>query len=92
VEDTRALLQAAYASSSPHIVYTSNVGVDHTEYFYYQGKYETELLIEQGQLPWTIVRHAVSFVRIANHPVAVSRYPSRGSCTSRRAVSFHRRR
>jgi uncharacterized protein YbjT (DUF2867 family) len=56
VEGTRALLQAAHASGSPHIVYTSIVGVDRTAYFYYQGKYETELLIEQGPLPWTIVR------------------------------------
>jgi uncharacterized protein YbjT (DUF2867 family) len=56
VEGTRALLQAAHASSSPHIVYISIVGVDRTAYFYYQGKYETEQLIEQGPLPWTIVR------------------------------------
>jgi uncharacterized protein YbjT (DUF2867 family) len=56
VEGTRALLQAAYASGSHHIVYISIVGVDRTAYFYYQGKYETELLIEQGPLPWTIVR------------------------------------
>jgi uncharacterized protein YbjT (DUF2867 family) len=56
VEGTRALLQAAYASGSPHIVYISIVGVDRTAYCYYQGKYETELLIEQGPLPWTVVR------------------------------------
>ena len=56
MEGTRALLQAAYTSGSPHIVYISIVGVDRTAYFYYQGKYEMELLIEQGPLLWTIVR------------------------------------
>ncbi len=56
VEGTHVLLRAAHASGSPHIVYISIVGVDRTDYFYYRGKYETELVVEQGPLPWTIVR------------------------------------
>lgn len=56
VEGTHVLLQAAQASGSPHLLYISIVGVDRTDYFYYRGKYETELVVEQGPLPWTIVR------------------------------------
>lgn len=69
VEGTHVLLQAAHASGSPHIVYISIVGVDRTDYFYYRGKYETELVVEQGPLPWTIARNPVSSVRVAAHPV-----------------------
>lgn len=56
VAGTRALLQAARASGSPHIVYPSIVGVDRSTYGYYQAKYAVEGLIEHGLLPWTIVR------------------------------------
>ncbi len=71
----RALLQAVYTSGSPQIVYTSIVGVDRTAYFYYQGKYETELLIEQGPLLWTIVR-ATQF-----HPFVLQTIRSLGADT-----------
>lgn len=56
VEGTRALLQAARANGTPHFVYPSIVGVDHSAYAYYQAKYATEGIIAQGPLPWTVVR------------------------------------
>jgi uncharacterized protein YbjT (DUF2867 family) len=56
VEGTRSLLQTARASGSPHIVYPSIVGIDLSTYSYYIAKRETEKIIEQGLLPWTIVR------------------------------------
>jgi uncharacterized protein YbjT (DUF2867 family) len=56
VEGTRLLLQAASASGSPHIVYISIVGVDRSDYPYYKAKLETERLIEDAGLPWTILR------------------------------------
>ncbi|HET7639291.1 MAG TPA: NAD(P)H-binding protein [Ktedonobacteraceae bacterium] len=55
VEGTRSLLQAAHGSRA-HIIYPSIVGVDRSTYAYYQAKRATEVVIEQGPLPWTIVR------------------------------------
>src|SRR5437764_8631810 len=54
VEGTRSLLQTARASGSPQIVYPSIVGIDRSTYPYYIAKRETEGVIEQGALPWTI--------------------------------------
>ena len=58
VEGTRALLQAAGASGSgsPHFVYISIVGIERSSFPYYTSKRETEMIIEQEGLPWSIVR------------------------------------
>ncbi len=56
IEGTRLLLQTARASASPHFIYMSIVGVDRSAYPYYTAKRATETIIEQGPLPWTIVR------------------------------------
>ena len=56
IEGTRLLLQMAHASGSPHFIYMSIVGVDRSAYAYYTAKRATEVVIEQGPLPWTIVR------------------------------------
>jgi uncharacterized protein YbjT (DUF2867 family) len=56
VEGTRLLLQAARESGTPHIVYISIVGIDRSDYPYYRAKLETERVIEQAGLPWTILR------------------------------------
>jgi uncharacterized protein YbjT (DUF2867 family) len=55
VEGTRHLLEAARASA-PHLIYPSIVGVDASPYGYYQAKRAAERLIEQGSLPWSILR------------------------------------
>lgn len=54
VEGTRSLLQSA--SGSPHFVYISIVGIERSSYSYYKSKRDTEVVIEQGHLPWSIVR------------------------------------
>ena len=56
VEGTRLLLQTAHASGSPHFIHISIVGIDHSTYPYYVAKRTTEEVIEQGLLPWSIVR------------------------------------
>jgi len=56
VEGTRLLLQTAHASGSPHFIHISIVGIDHSTYPYYAAKRATEEVIEQGPLPWSIVR------------------------------------
>jgi len=56
VEGTRSLLQTAHASGPSHIIYPSIVGIDRSTYPYYIAKHETEGVIAQGPLPWTIVR------------------------------------
>ncbi|MGZ6365556.1 MAG: SDR family oxidoreductase [Ktedonobacteraceae bacterium] len=55
-EGTRLLLHRVRVTETPHIVYPSIVGVDRSSYDYYQTKLATERLIEQGSLPWSIVR------------------------------------
>jgi uncharacterized protein YbjT (DUF2867 family) len=55
VEGTRHLLEAA-RSRAPHLVYPSIVGIDRSAYPYYQAKLAAEQLIEQGPLPWSILR------------------------------------
>jgi uncharacterized protein YbjT (DUF2867 family) len=56
VEGTRKLIESAKATGSPHFVYISIVGVDKTQFSYYKAKYDAELLIEKGEVPWTIQR------------------------------------
>ena len=50
------MLQTASANGSPYIIYPSIVGIDRSTYSYYIAKRETEKIIEQGLIPWTIVR------------------------------------
>lgn len=57
IEGTQSLLKAALAQGErPHLVYISIVGVDQSTYPYYVAKREAEALIEEGPLPWTIMR------------------------------------
>jgi uncharacterized protein YbjT (DUF2867 family) len=55
VEGTQRLLEAAQASA-PLLIYPSIVGIDRSPYAYYQAKRAAEALIEQGPLPWAILR------------------------------------
>jgi len=55
VEGTLRLLQAARARA-PYLIYPSIVGIDRCAYPYYRAKLAAEQLIEQGPLPWTILR------------------------------------
>jgi uncharacterized protein YbjT (DUF2867 family) len=56
VKAARHLLNAAGRVGHPHIVYVSIIGVDRHPLTYYRAKYDTEQLIEQSTLPWTIMR------------------------------------
>jgi uncharacterized protein YbjT (DUF2867 family) len=56
VEQTRQLIKAAAATTRPHIVYISIVGVDRIPFGYYRAKLAGERLIEQSELPWTTLR------------------------------------
>ncbi len=52
----RRLVEAARWSGAEHLVYVSIVGVDRVPLLYYQHKYETERLIADSGLPYTILR------------------------------------
>ena len=50
------LLLAARAARVPHLVYVSIVGVDRVPYAYYRAKHRVEEIVEDGGVPWTILR------------------------------------
>ncbi len=45
-----------HADAAAHLVYISIVGVDRIPISYYRSKLETELLVQESGLPWTILR------------------------------------
>lgn len=53
---TRNLLEAAQMNGSPHIVFISIAGIDHSPFPYFQAKREAEQQIAQSGLPYTILR------------------------------------
>jgi uncharacterized protein YbjT (DUF2867 family) len=57
VKGTERLLRVANRAGVSHLVFISIVGVDRNPYFpYYRMKLETERIVEQSSLPWTILR------------------------------------
>lgn len=56
VEGTRRLLEQAHRAGVSHLVYISIVGVDRIPYTYYQNKFAAEQIIENGEVPWSILR------------------------------------
>lgn len=50
------LLLAARAAAVPHLVYVSIVGVDRVPFAYYRAKHRVEEIVEDGDVPWTILR------------------------------------
>ncbi|WP_030173947.1 SDR family oxidoreductase [Spirillospora albida] len=52
----RTLVEAARANGSPRLVYISIVGVDRIPFGYYQAKYAVERYIENGGLPYAVLR------------------------------------
>jgi uncharacterized protein YbjT (DUF2867 family) len=84
VHVARTVVKAAKRAGSPHLVYVSIVGVDRVPFGYYQGKLESERLIERSGLPYTILRatqfHGLvrtMFASMAKAPVMP--VPGRGS-------------
>jgi uncharacterized protein YbjT (DUF2867 family) len=56
VEGTRRLLQAARTAGVGHLVYISIVGMEGVAYPYYRAKLAAEAIVEDGSVPWTILR------------------------------------
>ncbi|MEC3976846.1 SDR family oxidoreductase [Amycolatopsis sp. H20-H5] len=56
VEATRALVDAAKRAGGPHLVYISIVGIEQVPFSYYRAKVDTERVVEDAGLPWTILR------------------------------------
>ncbi|GAA1857269.1 NAD(P)H-binding protein [Asanoa iriomotensis] len=77
VTQLRQLLEAI-GGARPHLVYVSIVGVDRVRFGFFQAKLDTERLVEDSGLPWTILR-ATEFhdlmltflMRLAKGPAAV---------------------
>jgi uncharacterized protein YbjT (DUF2867 family) len=55
-EGARRLIDAARGTGVRHFMYISIVGVDRHPLGYYQAKLATENMVQEGGLPWTILR------------------------------------
>ncbi|HET9518732.1 MAG TPA: SDR family oxidoreductase [Actinoplanes sp.] len=58
VDITRTVLAAARRAGTPHLVYISIINVDQVPLGYYRGKLESERIIEESGVPYTILRAA----------------------------------
>ncbi|WP_223167848.1 SDR family oxidoreductase [Nonomuraea sp. SYSU D8015] len=56
LDGTSALLAAAREAGVGHILYTSIVGTDRVPWGYFRTKVRAERLIQEGGVPWTILR------------------------------------
>lgn len=56
VRGTRRLLEAAKRAHVKHLVYISIVGMEGVDYTYYKRKLETEKIVREGIVPWSILR------------------------------------
>ena len=56
VEGTRNLLKTIHKRNVKHFIYISIVGIDQSQYKYYQDKLDAEELIIQSGIPYTILR------------------------------------
>src|SRR5919109_2083622 len=56
VEGTQRLLEQARAAGVAHLIYVSIVGIDRVPFIYYRHKRAAEALVEQGDVPWSILR------------------------------------
>jgi uncharacterized protein YbjT (DUF2867 family) len=55
-EHARDLVAAAKRADSPHLVYTSIVGIDRVPFGLYRRKLADEHLIAESGVPWTVLR------------------------------------
>ncbi|MGW7413687.1 SDR family oxidoreductase [Streptomyces sp. NPDC054863] len=56
VDALRRLTAAALRTGRPHLIYPSIVGIDRIPLPYYRAKLESERLLEDSGLPWTVQR------------------------------------
>jgi uncharacterized protein YbjT (DUF2867 family) len=71
----RRLIEAARWAGTEHLVYVSIVGVDRIPLGYYRAKYETERLIADSGLPYTILRATQFHALVRTLFAAGSRLP-----------------
>jgi len=69
------LLLACRSAHVPHLVYISIVGVDRVPYAYYRAKRRVEEIVEDGGVPWTILRTTQFHDFVANLLDVLSRGP-----------------
>lgn len=69
------VLAAARRTGCPHVVYISIVGVDTLPLGYYRTKFETERLVAESGLPWTILRATQFHDLVARVLGALTRSP-----------------
>lgn len=74
VPGTRRLIETA-AATRPHLVYISIVGCDRIPYGYYRTKTESERLIAESGLPWSVLRATQFHELVLTIAHAVSRLP-----------------
>jgi uncharacterized protein YbjT (DUF2867 family) len=76
VEGTRRLLEAAARAGVSHLVYISIVGIDRaSSYPYYGIKLETEGVIEESPIPYTILRATQFYDLVLTAMRALDRLP-----------------
>ncbi len=56
IDGTQRLLEQARAAGVAHLIYISIVGIDRIPFIYYRHKLAAEALVEQGGVPWSILR------------------------------------
>lgn len=56
IQGTRNLIEVAKTNGSPHVIFISIVGIDHSPFPYFQAKLQAERIVEQSDLPWSILR------------------------------------
>ena len=56
IDGTKNLLKIAHLKKLKHFIYISIVGVDKSKFPYYQSKFEAEKMIQESNLPWSILR------------------------------------
>jgi uncharacterized protein YbjT (DUF2867 family) len=75
VDGTGHLLRHAREAGVGHFVYISIVGIDQISFAYYQNKLAAEKLIENGGVPWSILR-ATQFHEFIDRIIgALTRFP-----------------
>ena len=70
---TEHLIAAAGQVGAGHLIALSIVGVDRVDYSYYEGKRKQETLLEQGGVPWSVLR-ATQFFEFPE-PLLAHRFP-----------------
>jgi uncharacterized protein YbjT (DUF2867 family) len=74
-EATRNLVEAAAKAGAPHLVYVSIVGVDRLRWGYLKTKLDSEHIVEESGLPWTILRATQFFPLILNGARVLGKLP-----------------